>query len=234
MMFQWLNDIIKIIATNPLTIVLIPIIATSILTYFFTKKNVNNDKQNEINQKSFDLVYLPLNIKFRDLPSYNLQNDKAKELHLELLAHYDEHIIYCSPIIRILLMEFKQKLEKDKNTSDIIFRLHSHVRDTYDKLRHKLNYPCIGFLDVIRYKSFGSVILFLATISLVIIILLLTTLSILIQYKFETIYVNYIAVAVAVLLFIIVVLILTYAVYLLSDCIFKFIQRKSNKSTSRK
>lgn len=231
-MNQAFKETIQSIAANPLTIIILPILLTNLLTYYLAKRNTKSDKKNNIDQRSFELIYLPLYRKLKLLPSYNLSNNEAKKLYLQLHTLYEKYIVYCNPIINTLLEELKKNIDKKKNTNDVIYRLYSHIRDTYNKLRHRLNYPCISFFDAIKYRPLSSVILFFSSILWLVKIILFMILVLLIQYKSETIYVNYLIIVIVALFYIFIVLILFYIIFMLSDYIIKFIKRRINKSTS--
>lgn len=226
MIFEFLQNIAK----SPLILSIFPILVTNLLTYYITKRSNKNEKLNEINKKSFELVYFPLIKKFRKIPTYDLANDESKKLYHSILTIYQNNEIYSNPILNRLLEEFIARIEKRKSTHNVIYRIHSHIINEYHKLRRKLNYPCISIFDILQYRSFGIIAISFGLIFILSFVLMLTFLGTAIHFKVNSdiiTAITYLTLTPLLLfIFLIVICVAYYMIELFFNIILKRIRKK--------
>jgi hypothetical protein len=221
-------DLIIEISNNPLVIAILPSILTGIVTYLITKKSTKNDKKIEIYQNSFDLVYLPLYRKFKNIPHYDILSVKEyKVIYLQLHTFYEKHIIYTNPTLSVLLYEYKKKIENDKNPYDVLSRIHTHINNNYNKLRSKLHYPCMSNIDLFRYKSIYFKLASINMLLVIIIFIIIMFMGLFNYYKLDINLINILAVIAALLILAVIITLTLLITYYVAEVIYnKFIKKK--------
>lgn len=139
---------------NPQFMEYIKILLPSFITYLVTRYSLNRPRKNEIREKQFDLVYLPLYRITKQL----LTPDKYKK-NISLYIRKVDKIIYQNyqfvfPKTLKLFNRLKEEFQKEKPNLYHLSNFEYQIDSDYEKLKRELGYPTDSFVDFFKRLNF--------------------------------------------------------------------------------
>ena len=139
------------------------ILIPSFITYLVTRYSLNRPRKNEIREKQFNLVYLPL---YR-LTKQMLTADKYKENIHSYLRKVDKLIYknfqFVFPKTLKLFERLKEEIGKDSPNWYHLSNFEYQIDSDFEKLKRELGYPTNSFTDFFKRLNFLDKVVYAIT-----------------------------------------------------------------------
>ena len=148
---------------NPQLIEYVKILLPSLITYLVTRYSLNRPRKNDIREKRFNFVYLPLYRITKQL----LTPDKYKK-NISLYIRKVDKIIYQNyqfvfPKTLKLFNRLKEEFQKEKPNLYHLSNFEYQIDSDYEKLKRELGYPTDSFVDFFKRLNFLDKLMYATT-----------------------------------------------------------------------
>lgn len=148
---------------NPQFMEYIKILLPSFITYLVTRYSLNRPRKNEIREKQFNLVYLPLYRITKQLltPGKYRKNISLYIRKVDKIIYQNYQFVF--PKTLKLFNRLKEEFQKENPNLYHLSNFEYQIDSDYEKLKRELGYPTDSFIDFFKRLNFLDKVIYATT-----------------------------------------------------------------------